>query len=117
MRAAGGQDGAVSPEGLASNQHHTVTQLGVEALLVELLENELEMTWEVHGGASYSKSPFIILILKRKKEKRQLKRYSSFMVFVEEHCLMISRDAPESGAGLDQNTEGRGSKTRAFVSK
>lgn len=39
----------MSPEALASDHHHTVTQLSVEALVVELLENMLEMTWKVHN--------------------------------------------------------------------
>lgn len=38
----------MSPETLTSNHHHTVTQLRLEALVVELLENVLEMTREVH---------------------------------------------------------------------
>lgn len=38
----------MSLEALASNQHHTVTQLSMEALVVELLENMLEVTWKVH---------------------------------------------------------------------
>lgn len=48
MGAACCQDGAVSLEALASDHHHTVTQLGMEALVVELLENVLEMTRKVH---------------------------------------------------------------------
>lgn len=40
----------MSLEALASNHHHTIAQLSVEALVVELLENVLEMTWKVHNG-------------------------------------------------------------------
>lgn len=50
MRTACCQDGAVSLKGLTSNHHYTVTQLSLEALVVELLENMLEVTWKVHHG-------------------------------------------------------------------
>lgn len=38
----------MSLEALVSNHHHAVAQLSVKALVVELLEKELEMTREVH---------------------------------------------------------------------
>lgn len=47
--AACRQDGAVSPEALASYHHHAITQVSMEALVVELLENKLEMSWKVHN--------------------------------------------------------------------
>lgn len=50
MRAACCQDGAVSPEGLTSHHHHAITQLSMEALVVKLLENKLEMSWKVHNN-------------------------------------------------------------------
>lgn len=48
--AASSQDGAVSREALASDYHNTIAELSMEALVVELLENKLEMTWEVHNS-------------------------------------------------------------------
>lgn len=50
MGAARSQDGAVSREALASNHHNTIAELSMEALVVELLENKLEMTWKVHNS-------------------------------------------------------------------
>lgn len=35
-------------EGLASNENYAVTQLGMETLVVELVENVLKMTWKIH---------------------------------------------------------------------
>lgn len=39
----------MSLEALASNHHNAITQLSMEALVVELLENKLEMAWKVHN--------------------------------------------------------------------
>lgn len=39
----------MSLEAVVSNHHDTIAQLSVEALVVELLEKELEMTREVHN--------------------------------------------------------------------
>lgn len=39
----------MSLEVRVSNHHDTVTQLSVEALVVELFEKKLEMTREVHN--------------------------------------------------------------------
>ncbi len=58
MGAACCQDGAVSLEALASNQHHTITQLGVEALVVELLENMLKVTRKVHNVVEFVVSQY-----------------------------------------------------------
>lgn len=53
MGAACSKDGAVSLEALASHHNHTITQLSMEALVVELLKNMLEMTRKVHNRIFY----------------------------------------------------------------
>lgn len=40
----------MSREALASNHHNTIAEVSMDALVVELLENKLEMTWKVHNS-------------------------------------------------------------------
>lgn len=48
MRATCCQDGAVSLEALTSNHNHTITELTMETLVVQLFKNVLKVVREVH---------------------------------------------------------------------